>query len=35
MISRKYGVRSVRHGPGSGDSFVLSVRCASAQLLTV
>jgi len=33
--SRRYGVRSVRHGPGSELPFRLSIRWASAHSLTV
>ena len=35
MISRRYGVRSVRHGPGSALDFFGSRRCASAHCDTV
>ena len=34
-MSRRYGVRDVRHGPGSDDARVLSTRWWSAQALTV
>jgi len=35
MISRKYGVRPVRHGPGSEDALPESRRCRSAHSETV
>ena len=31
MISRRYGVRSVRHGPGSAEARCESVRYLSAH----
>src|SRR5438128_324 len=34
MISRRYGVRDVRHGPGSALDFCGRIRWASAQALT-
>lgn len=35
MISRRYGAREVRHGPGSALDFCGSFRWASAHALTV
>src|SRR5213078_559167 len=35
MISFRYGVRDVRHGPGSGDDLVVRMRYASAHSLTL
>ena len=35
MISRRYGVRLVRHGPASEAPRELSTRCLSAQAETV
>src|SRR6188474_394537 len=35
MISRRYGVRLVRHFPGSADPFPLRTRCRSAHSLTL
>lgn len=34
MMARKYGVRSVRHGPGSEAETPDSTRCRSAHSLT-
>ena len=33
--SRRYGVRLVRHGPGSGLPSLVKIRCRSAHSLTV
>src|SRR6185369_888215 len=35
MTSRRYGVRLVRHRPGSADPLPLNIRCWSAHSLTV
>ena len=35
MISRRYGVRSVRHGPGSAEARCDNVRYLSAHSETV